>query len=149
MLIHSPAARDSAKLWSRHVNRRAPVSTFSKRVTDCLAHRDNSPGLGAAEQVPCPSSDTPFIQLALTKLPPAGWSSRERRGATAPVLPWLCLRGQSDQCGEGSQAWSLGSGQPFSCFSVQLRQTDAKLKSSKIEAGKLDPLLILVAGCLL
>lgn len=55
------------------------------------------------------------------------------------------LKGQSEWGRvERSQAWSLGSGRPLSCFSVQLRQTDAKLESSKIEAGKLGPLLILV-----
>lgn len=62
------------------------MSTSSKRVTDCIARRDKSPGLGATEQVPCPSSDTLLIQLPLTVLPPVGWSSRARRGATAPCI---------------------------------------------------------------
>ena len=68
------------------MNRRAPVSTFSKRVTDCIPHGDNSPDLGAAEQVPCPFSDTPLFQLPLTVLPPAEWSSGAGGGATAPCI---------------------------------------------------------------
>lgn len=54
------------------------------------------------------------------------------------------LKSQPGKGGGAPQVWSLGSGRPLSCFAVQLRQTNVKLKRSKTEAGKLDPLLILV-----
>lgn len=81
----------------------------------------------------------PLAQPPLAILPPAVWT---------PDTGPLCGPGGTQRpIGKGggcSQARSLGPRRPLGCFSVQLSQTDVKLKSSKIEAGKLNLLLILV-----
>lgn len=52
-------------------------------LQSCIAHGDNSPGLGAAEAASVSLPWHPLAQLLLTILPPAMWSAGVGGGTTA------------------------------------------------------------------